>query len=72
MAKKNEGNTLFNVKIGGHSIGIATTVEEAQNWLRGSMSAMKKEIVPFYDSCAEIRTRLIGSPVVGAKISIRD
>ena len=71
MAKKQDG-ILFNVKIGGYSIGIAKSVEEGQGWLRGSMSAMKKEIFPFFDNCAEFRSRLVGSPIVGAKITNRD
>lgn len=71
MAKFEDGK-LFNVLVGGVSIGITPTVVEAQNWLRGSMSQMKKEIVPFSDNCGHIRARLCGSPIVGAKIKNKD
>lgn len=57
MANKSDG-VLFNVKIGGVSIGITAVYQEAEKWLAASMSSMKKEIVPFRDNCADIRARL--------------
>lgn len=38
---------LYNVKIGGFSIGITDKKQEAEGWLSRSMYSGKKEIVTF-------------------------
>jgi hypothetical protein len=41
-----DNGKVYNVKVGGTSIGITDNLSEANAWLKDSMSSMKKEICP--------------------------